>query len=190
MSAEPPAPQTAADKHSQAVLEWVKEAVLGLGLCPFAHRLSLPDDLGIISCPASNETGILACLAHELKRLHQHQRPETVLVVLENALADFMAFNDFLDQTDALLESGPWAGAFQIASFHPHYRFAGTGPEDVDNLTNRSPYPVLHILREASVERALAHFPTAGAEVPAANLKTLRALTPDQIRRIWPWTCE
>lgn len=164
--------------------------MLGLGLCPFARHLSLPDDLEIISCLASNEVGIVACLAQELERLHKRKRPETVLVVLENALADFMAFNDFLDQTDALLETGPWAGTFQIASFHPHYRFAGTVLDDVGNLTNRSPYPMLHILRETSVARALAHFPTAGTEVPAANLKTLRALTPGQIRKTWPWTCE
>jgi hypothetical protein len=90
-------------------------------------------------------------------------------------LADFLDFNDFLDLADAALDDLGLDGVIQIASFHPHYQFAGTAPDDVDNATNRSPYPTLHLIREASLDRAVAAIPDASS-IFDANIATLRQL--------------
>ena len=100
---------------------------------------------------------------------------ETTLLIHPAVLSDFLDFNDFLGQADELLRRSGLEGVFQLASFHPHYQFAGTAPEDAENYTNRSPYPVLHLLREASLEAAIERYPDT-ADIPERNIERMESL--------------
>jgi hypothetical protein len=158
-------------------LAWVEHAVIGLNLCPFAKA---PWAKGQVRCvvSASHEPqALLAELADELRLLAETdpQRIETTLLVVPDQFAEFDDFNNFLDAADAALAVLDLEGTIQIASFHPRYRFAGTAPDDLDNATNRAPYPTLHLLREDSVARAVEAFPDTSA-IYEANIRTLREL--------------
>jgi uncharacterized protein len=165
----------------QITRAWVARIVIGLNLCPFAAaaagrdaqsprlrvRITLTDDLDTLMDQLADEMQRLAeTPAHEL---------ETTLLVHPNMFGDFEAYNDFLDLADAELEAQQLDGTLQIASFHPHYCFADVAPSDISNATNQSPYPMLHLLREASVEAAVESHPDVDA-IPAANINTLRGL--------------
>ncbi|HEY9065920.1 MAG TPA: DUF1415 domain-containing protein [Burkholderiaceae bacterium] len=162
---------------SQNTLAWLEHAVIGLNLCPFAKA---PWAKGQVRCvvSASRDPGtLLAELADELRLLVETdpQRIETTLLVAPDQFAEFDDFNDFLDAADAALASLDLEGTIQIASFHPRYRFAGTAPDDLDNATNRAPYPTLHLLREDSVARAVEAIPDPSA-IYETNIRTLREL--------------
>ncbi|MBS0447867.1 MAG: DUF1415 domain-containing protein [Proteobacteria bacterium] len=156
---------------------WVELAVVGLTLCPFAKAPFQHDLIRYVLCDSADPQAVLNALTDEMDRLVRTDPAvvETTLLILPNAPADFRAFNDFLEIADAALETAGHVGVLQIASFHPQYRFAGTRSRDLGNATNRSPHPVLHLLREASVDRAVAAIPDP-ATVYEANLRTLRAL--------------
>ncbi len=159
-------------------LRWLRDAVIGLNLCPFAKAVDAKGQLRIAVSDATDEATLRVALHDELRLLAaaDPQRIDTTLLVHPQALADdFDAFNQFLDEADDELCAQQLEGEIQIASFHPHYRFAGTQADDITNATNRAPFPMLHLLREASVERAVAAFPDADAIVDA-NLATLRRL--------------
>lgn len=159
-------------------LRWLRDAVIGLNLCPFAKAVDAKAQLRIAVTDASDEAALRSALRDELRLLAaaDAQRIDTTLLVHPHALAaDFDAFNQFLDEADDELRAQRLQGEIQIASFHPHYRFAGTEAGDITNATNRAPFPMLHLLRESSVERAVAAFPDADAIVDA-NLATLRRL--------------
>ncbi len=159
-------------------LRWLRDAVIGLNLCPFAKAVDAKGQLRIAVTDATDEATLRAALRDELRLLvaADAQRIDTTLLVHPQALAgDFDAFNQFLDEADDELRAQRLEGEIKIASFHPHYRFAGTDADDITNATNRAPFPMLHLLREASVERAVAAFPDADAIVDA-NLATLRRL--------------
>jgi len=163
----------------QATQAWVERAVIGLNLCPFAKAVQVK---GLIryTCSDARDTAALRDeLRTELQRLAYTpmEQLETTLLVHPGVLQDFLDYNDFLAEADALLDDMGLEGTLQIASFHPQYRFAGTRANDIDNATNRSPHPTLHLLREASIERAVAAFPEAEA-IYEANQRTLRALGP------------
>ena len=138
------------------VKDWIESFVIAHNLCPFAAQ---PLRLGRVRfelTTAESEHDLLLCLANELGRLAHDPNIETTLIIHPLALTDFEAYNQFLDLVDALLEQQDLAGVFQVASFHPDYQFAGTEAEAPENKTNQSPYPMLHILREESVEQAIA----------------------------------
>jgi uncharacterized protein len=109
---------------------------------------------------------------------------ETTLLIHPQVLTDFLDYNDFLDECDAAVEELGLEGELQVASFHPDYRFAGAPAQDITNFTNRSPYPMLHLLREASVARAVASFPNID-EIGARNMETLRRLGHEGWRQLW-----
>ena len=156
---------------------WVQRAVVGLNLCPFAKAPLVKGQVRFVVCESDDPRVLLDALRTEMHAL-VHIDPveiETTLLIHPNALADFEIFNDFLDAADAALEDLQLDGVLQVASFHPHYRFAGTEAGDLGNATNRSPHPTLHLLREASVERAVESFPEAEA-IFEANIATLAAL--------------
>ena len=158
---------------------WVARAVVGLNLCPFAKAPLVKGQIRFVLCEASDPQALLDALCAQMHAL-AHSDPEqleTTLVVHPNVLGDFGDFNDFLDRAEAAVEDLGYAGVLQVASFHPHYQFAGTAADDLGNATNRSPHPTLHLLREASVERAVAAFPEA-ASIFETNIRTLRALGP------------
>jgi hypothetical protein len=158
---------------------WLETTVIGLNLCPFAKAAHDARQIRYFVSGARTTGELAADLVSELRLLGtlDPAEVETTLLIHPQVLGDFLDYNDFLDEADATLETLGLVGTFQIASFHPRYQFAGTSPEDVTNRTNRSPYPMLHLLREASVERALEEFPDA-ALIPQRNIETMRRLGP------------
>lgn len=174
------------DEHIAATREWLEKAVLGLRLCPFAAAPYLKGQVRFRVSEQRTTEGLADELAQEL--LHLASVPaaecETTLLIHPYVLGDFLDYNQFLDDADAVVEALGLVGEIQVASFHPDYRFAGTAPDDIENYTNRSPYPMLHLLREASVERAAQSF--AGIdEIGERNQTTLRALGKDGWRTLW-----
>ena len=156
---------------------WLERAVIGLNLCPFAKSVYVKQQVRFVLCDARDPQALLALLRDELQWLHaaDPQQTDTTLIVHPHVLADFLDYNDFLDAADALVAELGLEGELQVVSFHPDYRFAGTGEDDIGNCTNRSPWPTLHLLREASVERAVAAFPDPDAIVER-NIATLEKL--------------
>ena len=165
----------------QAVIDetrrWVSDVVIGLNLCPFARRPFAADLIRYLVTPAATDEALLGALSTELTALVGAPRStvETTLLIHPHALADFLDYNDFLATADALLRELGLEGVIQIASFHPHYRFAGTEPGALENYTNRSPHPMLHLLREESVSE-VNRDPEALADIPVRNIETLKAL--------------
>jgi uncharacterized protein len=166
--------------------DWIEKAVIGLNLCPFAKAVYASDRIRYWVSEAQSEDSLLADLSRELRWLQaaDPQTCETVLLIHPDVLSDFLDYNDFLDAADATVEALGLAGEIQIASFHPRYQFAGSGSDDVENYTNRSPYPMLHLLRESSVEHAALATPDVDA-IPARNIETLRRLGREGWRRLW-----
>jgi hypothetical protein len=166
-----------ADEIVTRTRHWLEKAVIGLDLCPFAKPVYTKDQIRYTVSAAETPEGLLAELIDELQALAAADPGaiETTLLIHPAVLTDFLDYNDFLGVADAALEDLGLTGILQIASFHPRYRFAGTAPDGIENYTNRSPYPMLHLLREASVERAVAAFPDAAA-IYEKNIATLRRL--------------
>lgn len=160
-----------------ATRNWLEKAVIGLNLCPFARAVYAGDRIRYAVSDAATPEALLQALAKELCHLAQTDegKTETTLLIHPGVLDDFLDYNDFLEVADALVIDLGYEGVLQVASFHPHYQFAGTDPDDIDNCTNRSPYPTLHLLRESSVERAVAAHPDTG-RIYQDNIETLRRL--------------
>ncbi|MEO7056210.1 MAG: DUF1415 domain-containing protein [Caldimonas sp.] len=160
-----------------ATVSWLEQAVIGLDLCPFAKAVRAKDQVRFVISDARGWAALRSDLADELADLAAADPAiaETSLLVCPNVPADFEAFNQFLDEADDAVRGLDLEGVIQVASFHPHYRFEGTDEGDVTNATNRSPYPTLHLLRESSVERAVAVLSDPDS-IYEANLRTLAAL--------------
>ena len=160
-----------------ATVHWMEKAVIGLNLCPFAKAVHVKRQIRYVVSDASTPEALLEQLMDELQHLADAdpEQLDTTLLIHPNVLQDFEDYNEFLDVADAALEDMGFDGELQVASFHPDYQFADTEKNDIDNYTNRSPYPTLHLLREESVERAVDAFPEA-AEIFEKNIATLRAL--------------
>jgi hypothetical protein len=161
----------------QATRHWLTRAVIGLNLCPFAKSVHVKRQVRYAISDATGLEQVLADLETELLALAQADPAEvdTTLLILPHALADFLDFNDCLYFADRLLKELRLEGTLQIASFHPQYQFEGTEPDDIENYTNRAPYPILHLLREASIARAADAFPDA-ADIYERNQETMRRL--------------
>ena len=175
-------------QHAAVIAEtraWVDRVVIGLNLCPFAAAVQLRRQIRYVVCDATDETALLVALQGELVRLAgcDPTVTETTLLIHPKVLADFDDYNQFLGDAEALLAGAGFEGVFQLASFHPDYRFAGTASNAVDNSTNRSPFAMLHLLREASVARAVAAFPDA-ATIFESNIRTLRGMGPQRLREL------
>jgi uncharacterized protein len=158
---------------------WLEQAVIGLNLCPFAKAVHSKGQIRWVESTATDVKALMADLVHELQLLAaaDPEAIDTTLLLHPQVLGDFLDYNDFLDLADAALEELGLTGELQIASFHPQYQFDGTAPDDVENLSNRSPFPTLHLLREDSVGRAVAAFPEAES-IYEKNIETLRGLGP------------
>jgi len=156
---------------------WLGRVVIGLNLCPFAKAVHGKGLVRWVCSDARDTQALLRDLAAEMVLLRDTPAAaiDTTLLVHPGVLNDFLDFNQFLDDADALLRELELEGVLQVASFHPQYRFAGSQSDDIGNATNRSPFPMLHLLREASVERALQAFPEPEA-IYEANQRTLRQL--------------
>jgi len=156
---------------------WLRNVVIGLNLCPFAKQPFAQGRVRLCVSHATDEDALLADLGAELVAL-QHADPEvceTTLLIHPGVLDDFFEYNDFLEVADALLHELGLEGELQVASFHPDYQFADTPAEAAENCTNRSPYPLLHLLREDSVQRAVESVPDTD-EIYRRNIRTLREL--------------
>lgn len=154
---------------------WVETVVVGLNLCPFAKRELVNNRVRFCVSGADDAEQLLISLQTELERLEKDSSIETTLLIHPAALLDFNDYNQFLDIADALLADRLLQGIYQIASFHPQYQFSGTEANDVENYTNRSPYPMLHLIREQSLERAVENYPDAD-KIPARNIALLNKM--------------
>ncbi len=168
---------TALDSAAAETLAWVDKAVIGLNLCPFARAVRMKSQIRCVVSEATDVEALLSALCSEAQLLRDTDPMlcETTLLVHPQLLGDFADYNDFLDLAEEALSQMGCDGELQLASFHPHYQFAGTEVDDVTNATNRSPYPTLHLLREASIDRAVQAFPDAEA-IYEVNLRTMELL--------------
>lgn len=156
---------------------WLERAVIGLNLCPFAKAVHAKGQVHYAVSAAREPRELLQELATELDSLMAAGPSvrETTLLIVPYCLDEFLAFNDFLGQADRLLRKRGLEGVIQLASFHPGYEFAGAAADDVANYTNRSPWPLIHLLREDSIERAVRSFPQPEA-IYETNMRTLHRL--------------
>lgn len=168
-----------------ATQAWLTRAVIGLNLCPFAKSVHAKGQIRYVVSAASEATGVAADLEREMRLLagSDAEQIDTTLLILPSALQDFNAYNDFLALTDRSLKRLRLRGVLQVASFHPDYQFADAGPDDIENYTNRSPYPILHLLREDSVARAVDAYPDP-ASIYVRNQEALRRLGREGWQRI------
>ena len=160
--------------------------MIGLNLCPFAENPYRGNRVHFTVSEQRSAAGLLQDLRTELLALAaaEPKDRETTLLIHPLVLADFIEYNEFLEVCDSAVAELDLEGELQVASFHPQYQFAESQPNDIENYTNRSPYPMLHLLREASVERAVA---AAGdtEEIYRRNIRTLRALGHAGWQRLW-----
>jgi len=161
----------------QDTRRWLERAVIGLNLCPFAKSVHVKEQVHYAITDATESSDLLAVLEAELQALAaaDPQLRDTTLLVMPAAYPDFLDFNDFLPEADAVLARLELDGLLQIAPFHPQFQFAGTRDDDITNYTNRTPYPTLHLIREASIDRAVQAFPEAEA-IYEVNMATLEKL--------------
>ncbi|MFW2403985.1 MAG: DUF1415 domain-containing protein [Gammaproteobacteria bacterium] len=166
-----------------AVRRWVEDLVVELNLCPFAGRELIRNRIRFIATESNTEEQLLMALETELAQLNEDTTIETTLLIHPDVLQDFFDYNEFLDLADQLLVQMGLEGVYQVASFHPDYQFAGTAKDDAENYTNRSPYPLLHLLREASLERSIAGYPGV-EEIPARNIEKMNSLGREKLQAL------
>lgn len=184
----PEANQTSDPTILTTVETWLTDVVIGLNLCPFAAKPHRLNQIRIDIFNGNTEQALLDHLQVELERLDQEpaEQLETTVIVIPHMLIDFFEYNQFLDYADFLVRKGGWEGVYQIASFHPDYCFADAAPGDASNLTNQSPYPILHLLREHSLEEAIEKYPDTDA-IPETNIKKMNHLEKTDIERLFPY---
>lgn len=158
-----------------ATRAWVETFVVARDVCPFAGRELARDGIRYVAVPARDRQAALLALFDECRHLDATPAVETTLVVLSEGLEDFDDYLDLLAVAEALLAEQGYEGTYQLASFHPDYVFADAEPNDPANFTNRSPFPMWHLLREAGLERALAHYPEP-EQIPERNIAAMREL--------------
>ncbi len=181
-------PCTAAidDACVAATRRWLERAVIGLNLCPFANAVYRKKQIRFAVTAAADADELLNELGHELLLLAQADPAEleTTLLIHPDTMNGFVDYHFFIAEADAALRNLGFDGIFQIASLHPAYEFAGSLQDDIENFTNRSPYPTLHLLRESSIDRAVAAFPHAAA-IFYRNIATMRRLGHEGWRELW-----
>jgi hypothetical protein len=174
------------DEIIAATRRWLERSVIGLNLCPFAESVYRGGRVRFRVSGQRSASQLLDELRSELTALHAADpvHCETTLLIHPWVLTDFIEYNDFLDVCETTVADLGLEGELQVASFHPQYQFAGTESEDIENYTNRSPYPMLHLLREASIDRAVAAVPDSD-EIYRRNIRTLRTLGHAGWQRLW-----
>lgn len=179
-------PYAAPDEALAATRRWLEHAVIGLNLCPFAKAVYGKKQIRYALTAARSADELLAELERELALLTQLDPAmiDTTLLIHPLVMSDFLDYHFFLEEANAVVRNLGLEGVLQIASFHPRYEFAGSAADDIDNYTNRSPYPMLHLLRESSVDRAVAAYPDAAA-ISERNIETLRRLGHPGWRQLW-----
>ncbi|HKM15700.1 MAG TPA: DUF1415 domain-containing protein [Marinospirillum sp.] len=171
------------NKTLLATRQWVDTMVVGMNLCPFAKRELVNNRVRFITTPATTEEALLMALQTELALLNTDSEIETTLLIHPDVLQDFYDFNDFLNLAEGLLVEMALDGIYQIASFHPDYQFGGTQVDDAENYTNRSPYPMLHLIREASLALAIASHPDVDG-IPKRNIALMNTLGTEKLKAL------
>lgn len=181
-------PNTDINAITEQVDQWLNDVVIGLNLCPFAAKPQRNKQIKIFVSEASQEEALLEDILLQLIELSntEPETLETTLVVVPNMLQDFWDYNFFIDWVEGLIKQQDWEGIFQVATFHPDYCFGGAEPEDDENLTNRSPYPVFHLIREESMEKVLKHYPDP-ASIPDTNIARVSALSEEERKKLFPY---
>lgn len=171
-----------------AVTQWLNDVVIGLNLCPFSGKPTRENRVRFYVSEAEDEEMLLSELQQEMELLDKHPATEieTTLVIVPDLLQDFFDYTQFLHWVNRLLKRMGWLGVYQIASFHPDYCFAGAEPDDPENLTNRAPYPIVHIIREASLTEALEYFPEVD-DIPDNNRARVAALSEAERQILFPY---
>ena len=166
-------------------LAWVKDFVVGLNLCPFARPLLASEALRVTVCEANDDEGVAAALLDEIQLIQKASESEvaTTLVVFPNALQGFDGYLAFLDGAQQLLEEMGLLGVLQLASFHPDYQFAGEPIESASHFTNRAPFPMIHLLREDMMTRALETYPNH-EQIPERNIQRLEGLGRERLQQM------
>lgn len=171
----------------QLVYQWLDDVVIGLNLCPFAKKPRAQSQIKVCFSNTQNTSILLDEFINELTFLHETSADDTdtTLFVMLEAGKEFSAYLDFLDIAQMTLENFGFDGVFQLASFHPEYQFDGTEPSDRENYTNRSPAPIIHIIRESSMTRALKQYPNPEL-IPERNIEVIEGLSDSQISTLFP----
>ncbi|WP_025578191.1 DUF1415 domain-containing protein [Vibrio parahaemolyticus] len=181
-------PNTDINAITQQVDQWLNDVVIGLNLCPFAAKPQRNKQIKIFVSEATQEEALLEDILLQLIELNttEPEKLETTLVVVPNMLQDFWDYNFCIDWVEALIKQQDWEGIFQVATFHPDYCFGGAEPEDDENLTNRSPYPIFHLIREESMEKVLKHYPDPES-IPDTNIARVSALSEEERKKLFPY---
>lgn len=182
----PAASSTSTREVIAATREWLEKAVIGLNLCPFAKAVYIKHQVRFTVTEAASTHQLIKVLVDELKLLSVTPADtiDTTLLIHPQVLGDFLDYNDFLFAAAETLTAMGLEGEIQIASFHPQYQFADAAPDAIENYTNRSPYPILHLLRETSIDKAVAAFPDA-SEIFERNIATMEALGAEGWRELF-----
>ncbi|EGQ9058949.1 DUF1415 domain-containing protein [Vibrio parahaemolyticus] len=181
-------PNTDINAITQQVDQWLNDVVIGLNLCPFAAKPQRNKQIKIFVSEATREEALLEDILLQLIELStiEPEKLETTLVVVPNMLQDFWDYNFCIDWVEGLIKQQDWEGIFQVATFHPDYCFGGAAPEDDENLTNRSPYPIFHLIREESMEKVLKHYPDPES-IPDTNIARVSALSEEERKKLFPY---
>ncbi|EGQ8216698.1 TPA: DUF1415 domain-containing protein [Vibrio parahaemolyticus] len=181
-------PNTDINAITQQVDQWLNDVVIGLNLCPFAAKPQRNKQIKIFVSEATQEEALLEDILLQLIELSttEPEKLETTLVVVPNMLQDFWDYNFCIDWVEGLIKQQDWEGTFQVATFHPDYCFGGAAPEDDENLTNRSPYPIFHLIREESMEKVLKHYPDPES-IPDTNIARVSALSEEERKKLFPY---
>ncbi|EJG0972254.1 TPA: DUF1415 domain-containing protein [Vibrio parahaemolyticus] len=181
-------PNTDINAITQQVDQWLNDVVIGLNLCPFAAKPQRNKQIKIFVSKATQEEALLEDILLQLIELSttEPEKLETTLVVVPNMLQDFWDYNFCIDWVEGLIKQQDWEGTFQVATFHPDYCFGGAAPEDDENLTNRSPYPIFHLIREESMEKVLKHYPDPES-IPDTNIARVSALSEEERKKLFPY---
>ncbi|TOQ75569.1 hypothetical protein CGG93_12675 [Vibrio parahaemolyticus] len=181
-------PNTDINAITQQVDQWLNDVVIGLNLCPFAAKPQRNKQIKIFVSEATQEEALLEDILLQLIELSttEPEKLETTLVVVPNMLQDFWDYNFCIDWVEGLIKQQDWEGIFQVATFHPAYCFGGAAPEDDENLTNRSPYPIFHLIREESMEKVLKHYPDPES-IPDTNIARVSALSEEERKKLFPY---
>ena len=167
-------------KIEKRIDRWVRQFVVALEICPFAQHVIDNESVRYKVSTATSELDLMADLEAELHLLQDNPDLSTSLLITSSLLKEFNDYLDFLETAEQLLQDSHLAGVFQLASFHPNYQFEDTAPDALENFSNRSPYPVIHILRESQVDLAVSSYGDTSA-IPTRNISLLQQLSEDEL---------
>lgn len=163
---------------------WINNVVIGCHFCPFAAREMQRDSIRYFVETSTAKEICLATLITECERLNTDKDIETTLIIFTRIATSFRSYLDIVVLSEKLLKKQKYEGVYQLASFHPDYRFGGSPANDAANYTNRSPFPVMQILREESISKALAHYPHSPETIPENNIAFARSKGLDYMRAL------